>query len=261
MRSKGSRFTLGVLGLSMCSLDVAQPSATIRNRPRDCCMAVPLVSSPEGSFLDVSHVALLRFAWQAWHSWHSDVFLRVRRNTLDASCCVFFANRIGRAESSGDKVQIPWQAWHFVRCAENWRKPRTKHRFRGSKFRGSHENSQETSILKLQSVKIGGSLARKARFDAPTSLVSTLWFPVASPCLWGKLQTFLFRRFPSRLSCRFAWQGWHFVTCPLCSLPFPSFPTPSAHHRSKQLAPHAVNQLNENPSIEDAFGKATQFNN
>ena len=50
---------------------------------------------------------------------------------------------------------------------------------------------------------------------------------------------------------------------PFLSLPFPSFPflslapTPSAHHRSNQLAPHAVNQLNENPSIEDAFGKAT----
>ena len=27
---------------------VAQPSATTRNRPRDCYMAVPLVSSPEG---------------------------------------------------------------------------------------------------------------------------------------------------------------------------------------------------------------------
>ena len=42
-------------------------STTIRNRPRDCYMAVPMVRSPEGSFLDVSHVALLRFAWQAWH--------------------------------------------------------------------------------------------------------------------------------------------------------------------------------------------------
>ena len=47
------------------------------------------------------------------------VILRGRRSTLDVSCCVFFANRIGRAASSGDKVQIPWQAWHFVRCAEN----------------------------------------------------------------------------------------------------------------------------------------------
>ena len=44
---------------------------------------------------------------------------RGRRSTLDVSCCVFFANRSVRAASSGDKVQIPWQAWHFVRCDEN----------------------------------------------------------------------------------------------------------------------------------------------
>ena len=49
----------------------------------------------------------------------SIVIFRGRRSTLDVSCCVFFANRIGRAASSGDKVQIPWQPWHFVRCAEN----------------------------------------------------------------------------------------------------------------------------------------------
>ena len=45
-------------------------------------------------------------------------FLRGRRSTLDVSCRVFFANRIGRAASSGDKVQIPWQAWHFVTCLD-----------------------------------------------------------------------------------------------------------------------------------------------
>ena len=49
----------------------------------------------------------------------SIVILRGRRSTLDVSCCVFFANRIGRAALNGDKVQIPWQAWHFVTCAEN----------------------------------------------------------------------------------------------------------------------------------------------
>ena len=114
-------------------------------------MAVPMVSSPEGSFLRfprrvasfrMAGVALrdiqtcfvarrknhvvwqaqyfatfsedaLQFSWQARHLDVSIVILRVRRNTLDASCCVFFANRIGRAASSGDKVQIPWQAWHF----------------------------------------------------------------------------------------------------------------------------------------------------
>ena len=46
-----------------------------------------------------------RFAWQAQH---------LRRVALRV-----FANRIVRAASSGDKVQIPWPAWHFVRCAEN----------------------------------------------------------------------------------------------------------------------------------------------
>ena len=43
----------------------------------------------------------------------SIVILRGRRNTLDVSCGVIFANRIVRAASSGDKVQIPWQALHF----------------------------------------------------------------------------------------------------------------------------------------------------
>ena len=49
----------------------------------------------------------------------SIVIFRGRRSTLDVSCCVFFVHRIGRAVSSGDKVQIPWQARHSVRCAEN----------------------------------------------------------------------------------------------------------------------------------------------
>ena len=44
--------------------------------------------------------------------------LRGRRSTLEESCCDF-VNRIVRAASCGDNVQIPWQVWHFVRCAEN----------------------------------------------------------------------------------------------------------------------------------------------
>ena len=129
---------------------VAQPSATTRNRPRDCYMAVPLVSSPEGvicafrvagvalrdiqtcfvtcrkSFCVAGAILLRRFqkmrcSFRGRRSTLdvSIVILRGRRSTLDASCCVFFTNRIGRAASSGDKVQIPWQTWHFVRCAEN----------------------------------------------------------------------------------------------------------------------------------------------
>ena len=90
------------------------------------------------SFCVASALLLRRFRKMrcSFHGRRSalDAFIAIsrgRRSTLDVSCCVFFANRIVRAASSGDKVQIPWQAWHFVRCDENWRKPRTKHWFWG----------------------------------------------------------------------------------------------------------------------------------
>ena len=57
------------------------------------------------STLDVSIVIFRGISWQAQH---------FRRVVLSV-----FANRIGKAASSGDKLQIPWQAWHFVTCAEN----------------------------------------------------------------------------------------------------------------------------------------------
>ena len=68
MRSKGSRFTLGVWGLRVCSLDVAFTSATVRNRPRDGHMAAPTVSSAEGViFGGFKRRVASHFAWQAWH--------------------------------------------------------------------------------------------------------------------------------------------------------------------------------------------------
>ena len=74
MRSKGSRFTLGVWGLRVCSLDVAFASATVRNRsqPSATVRAIPVWPClwevlQRWSFLEVSGVSLLRFAWQAWH--------------------------------------------------------------------------------------------------------------------------------------------------------------------------------------------------
>ena len=42
-------------------------------------------------------------------------------------------------------------------------------------------------------MKTGGSLARNAHFDAPTYVSSRVsGFPLASPCLWGKLQSLSF---------------------------------------------------------------------
>ena len=52
MRSKGSRFTLGVWGLRVCSLDVAFVVATVRNRPQPFatvrCRSQPFVRGPYG---------------------------------------------------------------------------------------------------------------------------------------------------------------------------------------------------------------------
>ena len=47
--------------------------------------------------------------------------------------------------------------------------------FEVANFQVLRKTRPKTSILKLQSVKIGGSLARNARFDATTCLVSSLW--------------------------------------------------------------------------------------
>ena len=183
MRSKGSRFTLGVWGLRVCSLDVAFVAATVRNRSQ-LFVRTPY-GRAYGKFVEVvlfgsfrrlvasfrvagvalrdiqtcsvtcrksfcvAGAILLRRLQKMCCSFRvrrstldvSIVIFRGRHSTLDVSCCVFFVNRIGRAASSGEKVQISWKAWHFARCVENWRKPRTKHRFWGCKFSGSKENS------------------------------------------------------------------------------------------------------------------------
>ena len=90
------------------------------------------------------------------------------------------------------------------------------------------EAPHETLILRLQIFRFGGKLVGKHRFwsykvsklkdvshemlfDAPTCLESlvSLWH---RRVYGGSCKTSPFRRFPSRLSCRFAWQARHFVT-------------------------------------------------
>ena len=48
--------------------------------------------------------------------------------------------------------------------------------FEVANFQVLRKTRRKTSILKLQSVKIGGCLARNACFGAPTCLVSRHWF-------------------------------------------------------------------------------------
>ena len=150
----------------VCGRNRSQPSATVRNRPQ------PSVWGPYGRgkfcrrghfwrfptfrcfvlrdvFCNVSKIVLCgrrntfaRFSEDAWQfSWQAQHFglvhrhFRGRRSTLDVSCWVFFANRIGRAASSGNKVQIPWKLT---------------------------EASHETSILMLQNLEVPARFAWQA---------------------------------------------------------------------------------------------------
>ena len=110
MRSKGSRFTLGVWGLRACSLDVAFASATVRNRPQ------PSARSPYGraygKFCKRGHF------WR-FHMWLCSVS-RGRRALCDIqtwlitrrmSFCV--ASAILLRRFSQDELQFSSQARHF----------------------------------------------------------------------------------------------------------------------------------------------------
>ena len=120
-------------------------------------------------------------------------------------CYVFCKNRIGRAARSGDQVQIPWQAWHFVRCDDIWRKPRTKHRFWGGKFSASCENSSENVDFWLTTCQN----CRNSRTNC------VFWcfhvcpcVSLAAPCLSGSCKTFRLRRCPNvKIGGSLAWNA------------------------------------------------------
>ena len=101
----------------------------------------------------------------------SIVIFRGRRSTLDVSCCVFLVNRIG----SGC---VKWrQGANFV-CdvLKIDGSLRRNIDFEVANFQVLRKTRRKTSILKPQSVKIVGSLARNAHFGASTCLVSRVWF-------------------------------------------------------------------------------------
>ena len=106
-------------------LDRSQPSATVRVIPVWPCLWEVL---QEGSFLEVSDVGLLRFAWQAWHlvtfrrvlqrvesrfAWQAQYFCDVFRR-----CVAVHFGRVHR--------HFSWQAQHFRRvvlrvfCKSHW---------------------------------------------------------------------------------------------------------------------------------------------
>ena len=65
---------------------------------------------------------------------------------------------------------------------------------------------RKTSIFELQTVKIGGSLARNARFDAPSCPVSSLWFSCGlAVCMGEAAKPLLFEGFQA--GCHVALRG------------------------------------------------------
>jgi len=105
-------FTYGVASVRVAGVALRDIQTCFVTRRKSFCVA--------GTIL-LRRVQKMRCSFRGRRSTldASIIILRGRRSTLDVSCCVFFANRIVRAASSGDKVQVPWQTWHFVTYAEN----------------------------------------------------------------------------------------------------------------------------------------------
>ena len=239
MRSEGSRFT-GDVGVKLCSLEVVQPSATVRTRPqasatsqpfatvrnRSCegRMAVPIGSFPGVVILGrfTCHVKL-RFAWHfvtcggAWwrvgnhFAWQAQYFCDVFR-----TCVAFFvagaafwtcpasffvagaALQMCRASCLSEIALA--RLWEVVtECKLRGRRGILRHVLKyGGKPRSIYGESCKTcasegvtervwlrsiyggsykplTFRSCWSVKIGGSLARNARFQSPTCVILCRW--------------------------------------------------------------------------------------
>eukprot|EP00435_Cladocopium_sp_Y103_P022073 s1647_g5.t1 len=95
-------------------LDWLVPSATLRIF---VAMILYELQLDAGAASKAIHHEFVRDAYKRVGMKVSIVIFRGRRSTLDVSCCVVCANRIVRAASRSENVQIVWQEWHFVTCA------------------------------------------------------------------------------------------------------------------------------------------------
>ena len=87
-----------------------------------------------------------------------------------------------------------WQTWHFLTFQPVW--------------------------WCSQNCKIRGSLARNAVFSASTCLVCVSRFPVASPCLWGKLENLSFSNVSKQVVMLFCVADVALFDIPTCLMMF-----------------------------------------
>ena len=95
---------------------------------------------------------------------------------------------------------------------------------------------RKTSILKL-SVKIGGSLARKARFDAPTSLVSSLWFSCGVAVSMGEAANLSFSKVSKQVVMSFCMAGMALCDIPTCLITVDNVKIGGSLARNAHFAP------------------------
>ena len=153
MRSKSSHFTLGVWGLRACSLDVAQPSATGRNRSREvygrasgeCCKSghfrrfqtcyatsfrvagvVALCDIPTQCFTTCQKSLRVAGAILSRRFQKGTSIFRGRRSTLETSI-VILRGRRSTSDASCYAFFVDRIASSVVAMCK--RKHRTKHRF------------------------------------------------------------------------------------------------------------------------------------
>ena len=128
-------------------------------------------------FRDVLHKMSLHFSWQAQHfgrvhrhfSWQAQHFRRV---VLRVFCKSHWQGCVKWRQCANSVAGVAFCAmWLKIdgSLARNID-------FEVANFHVLRKTRRKTSILKLQSVKIGGRLARNARFGASTCLVSRHWF-------------------------------------------------------------------------------------
>ena len=210
MRSTGSRFTPGIWGFRVCSLNVAFASAAVRNRSREVAMAVPMANfakvvislsfkrrvasfrvacvalcdiptcfltcrKSKAQYLRVVFKRWVAFLvagaalwWPPWSFCVADAALQ----TCRVACFLQIAmSRLRQAVPTCKFRGRRGILWGVMQIDGSL----TRHRFWGSKFWSSKKKKRKTLILKLQSVKNSGSLARNAGSEFPICLVFMLW--------------------------------------------------------------------------------------
>ena len=194
VRSKGSRFTLGVCGLRVCSFDVAFTFATVRNRLQP--FARLLCGRTHGKFCRRGHFWMFQTSrcfvsrGRRGTLWHSNLFDNVSRvsNSAEVSheMLVLLRPRVS-SRVSGFPVASPclWGKLQKPLLFEGFQAG-CHVALRGRRSTLWHSNlfDNVSKMSKLEGVSHEMFIFLRPRVSSRVS-----GFPVASPRLWGKLHT------------------------------------------------------------------------